>query len=87
MKFPSYGIEEADKGGFADSAFEEWVGGQGAEGIVADFGISRRCSSSYEVQIAISRYGRGVEQYQPDVYPRLRLDNLESESPSVQRRH
>lgn len=39
MKFPGDGVEETDEGGFADAALEERVCGEGAEGVVADFGV------------------------------------------------
>ena len=39
VEFPGYGVEEADEGCFADAPFEERVCGEGAEGVVADFGI------------------------------------------------
>ena len=41
MKFPGYGVEEADEGGFTDAALEERVCGEGAECVVANFGIGR----------------------------------------------
>ena len=41
VEFPGYGVEEADEGCFADAALEERVCGEGAEGVVADFGIGR----------------------------------------------
>jgi hypothetical protein len=41
VEFPGYGVEEADEACFADAAAEEGVGGEGAEGVVADLGVGR----------------------------------------------
>ena len=42
MKLPGDGVEEADETSLADATAEERVGGQGAEGVVTDLGISGR---------------------------------------------
>jgi hypothetical protein len=39
MEFPCDGVEETDQAGFADSAAEERIGGECAEGIVTNFSV------------------------------------------------
>lgn len=62
MKLPGNGIEKPDQRGFADTAFEERVGGKSAEGVIADFAIGGRGSTSDQVQVAVGRDCRSIEQ-------------------------
>ncbi len=48
VQSPCYGVQQADQRGFAYAALEERVSGEGAEGIVANFGIGGRGSSMDE---------------------------------------
>lgn len=41
VEFPGNSIQQTDEGGLAHAAAEKRVGGQGTEGVVADFGVGR----------------------------------------------
>ena len=67
MKFPGDGVEEADEGGFADAALEERVCGEGAEGVVADFGIGGGGAAMDEVEVGVCGEGGRIKEDQPNV--------------------
>lgn len=69
MEFPSYGVEKADQAGFADTATEERVGCERAEGVIADLGVSWGCAAVDEGDVVVCRENRGIEKDEPDVDP------------------
>lgn len=73
MQRPGKGVEEADEGGFADATFEERVRGEGAEGVVADFGVGGGGAAVDEGEIGVCGERRAVEQDEPDVNAELGL--------------
>ena len=73
MKGPGEGVEESDQGSFADAPFEERVCGQGAEGVVADFGICGRGTAVNEMEVGVCGEDIDVEKDEPDVCPILGL--------------
>jgi len=54
MQLPCNGVKQTDETGFADSPAEEGVGGERSEGVVADFGVSRRCATVDKLEVIIS---------------------------------
>lgn len=64
---PGYGVEEADEGVVRDAALEERIGLEGAESVVADFGVGGRGAASGEGEIGVGGDWGRVEQDQPDV--------------------
>lgn len=59
---PGYGVEEADERIVGDAAFEEWIGLEGTEGVVADFGVGGGGATPREGEVVIGWDGRRVEQ-------------------------
>lgn len=67
VQFPSYGVQEADERGFADTPAEEGVCGERAKGVVADFGVGRGGAAVDEGEVGVGFEDRGVEEDEPDV--------------------
>lgn len=61
MQSPSDSVEQADERSFANPAFKKRVCGEGTEGVVANFGVSRGSSTPNELQISIGGEWRGIQ--------------------------
>lgn len=68
-------VEQANQTGFRDTAFEQRIGGEGAEGIVADLRISRGAAAVNEREVVVGRYGGDIQQDEPKVDPICGLEN------------
>jgi hypothetical protein len=61
VQLPGHGVEEPDQAGLADAPAEERVGGQRAEGVVADLGIGGRGAAVDKVEVGVGLEDGGVE--------------------------
>ena len=67
MQGPCYSIEEADERIVGYAAFEERVGFEGAESVVADFGVGWRGAAPGKGEVGVGWDWGGVEQDEPDI--------------------
>ena len=71
---PGNGVKEADERIVGYAAFEKRVGFEGAEGVVADFGVGWGGATAGEGEVVFCGNGRGVEENKPDVDAEMGLE-------------
>jgi hypothetical protein len=73
LQFPSYCIEDSRESVFCHTATEQRVCRQGAECVIADLVVGRRCALAYEVKVGVGAERRSVEEDKPCVCAEVRL--------------
>ena len=74
VQLPRDGVEHASETVLGDSPAEKRIGGEGAEGVIADFGVRRRGALADEIEISIGGDGPSTQQNQPNVDSEFALD-------------
>lgn len=62
LKLPGDGVEDSSEAVLGHSSPEEGIGGQGAEGVVADLGVRWRGTLADEVEVGVGLDGRSVQE-------------------------
>jgi hypothetical protein len=73
MHFPRNSIKKPNKASFCDAALEERICGQGTEGIISDFGVSRGPAPVHQRKVFVRRKGRDIQKSKPHIYAVRRL--------------